>query len=112
MEADRGIKGILGEAVACRAWGRLHAAECALEGLGLKIVRAKGGSEWLSIDTFSRGFREIFRDCDISAKSVRSALKNDPDGIAAIRKVKFSGKTPRDSPCVPLSFILGQNCDV
>ncbi len=85
----------------------IDAAECALEGLGLKIVRTKGGSEWLAIDTFSRGFREIFTDCDISAKSVRSALKNDPDGIAVMRYVKFSGKVSKEAPSLPLEYILG-----
>ena len=77
------------------------------EGLGLKIVRVKGGSEWLAIDTFSRGFREIFRDCDISAKSVRSALKNDPDGIEVMQNVKFRGKVSKEAPSLPPEYIPG-----
>ena len=79
------------------------------EGLGLKIVRAKGGSEWLAIDTFSRGFREIFTDCDISAKSERSALKNDPDGIAVMRNVKFRGKVSKEAPSLPPEYIPGKD---
>ncbi|MGN0820407.1 MAG: hypothetical protein ACI4OX_01295 [Akkermansia sp.] len=85
----------------------IDAAECALEGLGLKIVRAKDGIDRLALDTFSRGFREIFEDCSISAKSVRSALGNDPDGIAAMRCVKFVGGRPKTVPCVPMSYIRG-----
>ncbi|MDD6812883.1 MAG: hypothetical protein PUD60_00590 [Akkermansia muciniphila] len=80
--------------------------------LGLKIVRAEGGSEWLAIDTFSRGFREIFRDCDISAKSVRSALKNDPDGIAVMQNVKFRGKVSKEAPRLPLEYIPGTDEDM
>ncbi|MGN0811071.1 MAG: hypothetical protein ACI4PY_06190 [Akkermansia muciniphila] len=79
------------------------------ESLGLKIVRAEGGSEWLAIDTFSRGFREIFRDCDISAKSVRSALKHDPDGIAVIQNVKFRGKVSKEAPSLPPEYIPGKD---
>ncbi|MGN0821222.1 MAG: hypothetical protein ACI4OX_05525 [Akkermansia sp.] len=85
----------------------IDAAECALEGLGLRMVSSKTGKEWLDIDTFSRGFREVFGDCDISSKSVRSALKNDPDGIAVMRSVKFNAKVSKEAPCVPLSYILG-----
>lgn len=40
---------------------------------------------------------------------LRSALKNDPDGIAVMRNVKFNAKLAKEAPCVPLSYILGLN---
>ncbi|MCI6982531.1 MAG: hypothetical protein MR894_10060 [Akkermansia muciniphila] len=42
-----------------------------------------------------------------SGKSVRSALKNDPDGIAVMRNVKFRGKVSKEAPSLPLKYIPG-----